>query len=162
MTPTELSCPCVGVEPQQQRTDGIGFVAVEAVPRHDAVGGSLVLDLEHDALVLGVGRRQRLGHDAVEPCPLELGEPLPGDVPVAGGPGEVDRWFRVGQRLRQGRTALGERTLGVVRLPEREQVERDEAGRGLAGQLGDPRRRGMDPLLQQVEVEPVPPSEGRP
>jgi hypothetical protein len=36
-----------------------------------------------------------------------------------------------------------------------EQVERDEARRRLRRELGDARRRGVDALLQRVEVEPV-------
>ena len=51
--------------------------------------------------------------------------------------------------------ALGERSLGVVVVAERQEVEGDEAGRRLAGQPLDPAGRRVDALLQHLELEPV-------
>ena len=68
----------VGVEPEQQRADqrlvvGRGLVPPKA--GEHAVGGALVLDLEHHPLVLLVDAVERLGDHAVEAGALELGEP---------------------------------------------------------------------------------------
>ncbi len=68
-------CAVVLVEPEQQRADRVVARLVHAVAGDDAVGGPLVLDLEHDALVRLIGDRQRLGDHPVEPGALELVEP---------------------------------------------------------------------------------------
>jgi hypothetical protein len=56
----------------------------------------------------------------------------------------------------EGGAALGERRPPHVPALEGEQVEGDEVGRGLAGEPGDTRLGGVDPILQHVEVEAVP------
>lgn len=50
---------------------------------------------------------------------------------------------------------LHERSLGEVIVAEREQIERDEAGRGLVREQVHPAHGGMDALLQRLEVESV-------
>ena len=57
------------VEPEQERPDRIGAALVQPVPGHDAVGGALVLDLEHHALVGLVGPFERLRHTPSSPAP---------------------------------------------------------------------------------------------
>src|SRR5215467_11467059 len=143
-----------GVQAEQQRADRLVAGLVRAVPSHHAVGGALVLDLEHDPLVRLVPAVQRLGDEPVQPGALELGEPLPGQRPVAGRRGDVQRCPHPGQGLLQHRPALRERPLHVVGVPEGQQVEGHEPGRGLAGQQVHPARRRVDPLQQRLEVEP--------
>ena len=54
-------------QPEQQRPDvRAGPVLVPPEPGHDAVGGALVLDLEHRPLARQVGAVEPLGDDAVE------------------------------------------------------------------------------------------------
>src|SRR5690606_16059183 len=90
----ELERPLVVVEAEEERAEQ-GTLRrrglVQPVPREDDVGGPLVLDLEHRALVRRVRAAQRLDDDAVEPCPLELGEPPDRDVVLARAGGEEDR-----------------------------------------------------------------------
>ena len=78
------------------------------------------------------------GDDPVEACAFELVEPASGDGDVGCRGGEVDRRAAVGQRLDQGRSTFGEGPSGEVVLAEREQVERDERGRGLLGKQAHP------------------------
>ena len=47
MTPDRRELPVVAVEAEQQRADRVGPALVHAVAGDDAVGGALVLDLEH-------------------------------------------------------------------------------------------------------------------
>ena len=65
----------VVVQAEQQRTDRVRPALVHPVAGDHAVGGALVLDLEHHPLVRLVGAVERLGDDAVQPGALELGEP---------------------------------------------------------------------------------------
>ncbi len=114
-----------------------------------------MLDLGHHPLVRLVGLVRLLGDQPVQPGPLELLEPGPGQLVVVGDRGEVDRRFRRGQRLLQPGSALGERVLGQVLVAQRQQVERDEAGRGLDGQQVHPAGRRVDALLQHLELQRV-------
>ena len=104
---------------------------VHPVAEHDDVGRAVVLDLEHGPLVRGVHAVERLGDHAVEPCALELDQPLPGALGVDGRPGDFDGVGEVAGELLQGRTPLGERPVEVGLGAEGEQVERDERGGGL-------------------------------
>ena len=79
------------VDAEQQAADQVVTALVGAVAGDDAVGGALVLDLGHRALVGLVGAVELLGDEAVEPGPLELGEPLRRDGAVGRRRGEVDR-----------------------------------------------------------------------
>ncbi len=126
---------------------------MHAVAGDHAVRRTLVLDLGHHPLVRLVGQVLALGDQPVQAGALELGEPPPGGLQVVGGRGDVDRRFRVGQALLEPGPALGEGPLGQVLVAERQQVERDEAGRGLLGEQLDPARRRVDALLQGLEVE---------
>src|SRR6516162_4681809 len=144
----------IGVQAEQQRADRLVAGLVRPVAGHHAVGGPLVLDLEHDPLVRLVPAVQRLGDQPVQPGALELGEPLPGQRPVGGGRRDVQRRAHPGEGLLQHGPALGERPLHVVGVPERQQVEGHEAGGSPGGQQVHPARRGVDPLQQCLEVEP--------
>ncbi|GAA3355580.1 hypothetical protein GCM10017744_018660 [Streptomyces antimycoticus] len=68
-----------------------------------------MLDLDHHALAGAVALVGALGHDAVEPRPLVLLEPLPGHVEIVGAGGEVHGVRGVAQRLGQCLAALAER-----------------------------------------------------
>jgi hypothetical protein len=57
------------------------------------------------------------------------------------------------ERLLEQHASLREGGAAQVTISEREQIERDERRWRGRGQLRDPRRRGMEPQLQQVEVE---------
>ena len=48
---------------------------MDSIPGNHAVGGPLVLDLEHDALVWLIGDGERLGDEAVQAGTLEFFEP---------------------------------------------------------------------------------------
>ena len=61
------------------------------VSDHHAIGGAIVLELGHDSLSRLIGAVGVLGDDAVEPGPLERGEPVLGFVDVDGEGGENDR-----------------------------------------------------------------------
>ena len=65
----------VVVQTEQERTDTLA-VLVGPEPGHDAVGGAMVLHLEHDPLVGLVGLLDRFGDDAVEPGTFEPREPV--------------------------------------------------------------------------------------
>ncbi len=104
----------------------------------NALGGTRVLDLEHDALVGLVGPGQRFGDDPVEPGAFEELEPLLGDLAIRRRRGDVDRWSRVGQRVDQQLAAFLEAQAHHVVVAEREQVEGDERRRGLLGEQFHP------------------------
>ena len=115
-----------------------------------------MLDLAHHPLVGLVGASGLLGDQPVQPGALELLEPAPRPAGVVvGDRGEVDRRPGLGQRLLQPGPALGERALGEVLVAQRQQVERDEAGRGLDRQQVHPARGRVDALLQHLELQRV-------
>ena len=120
-----------------------------------AIGGALVLDLEHRALVGFVATTERLGHDAVETSTFEVMEPPLGDSVISRGSGDVHRRLGGGQRFDQCGPPLLERLLHVVGVTEREQVEGDEPGGCGFGQHRHPADRWVDPLLQRLEIKPV-------
>jgi hypothetical protein len=85
---------------------------------------------------------------------LEDVEPAPRGLRVGGDLGDVHRRPDAGQRRLQPRPA---HRVGLVEqqlVVEGEQVEGDEVGRGGLGQQLDPRRGRVDPLGEQLEVEP--------
>ena len=116
----------VVVEAEQQRADRVRPALVQPVAGDDAVGGALVLDLEHGPLVRLVGAVERLRDHAVETGALELVEPLLGDASVRGRRREMDGCAGADERFLERGAALGERVACVVDVAEREQVERDE------------------------------------
>ena len=71
----------VVVEPEQQRADERVLAALVPAEAGDhAVGGALVLDLQHHALARRVGERLGLRHHAVEAGAFEPLEPVGGDA----------------------------------------------------------------------------------
>ena len=99
------------VEAEQERPHAlVAAVLVPAEPRHHAVRGAHVLDLDHRALARLVERLLVLGDHAVEAGALEAMEPVLRDAAIAGARGEVDAPGRAGQRLlqlRRGAAAWG-------------------------------------------------------
>ena len=156
MTPTESSCPSASWMPSSRRADQVVTALVGAVAGDDAVGGALVLDLGHGALVGLVGAVELLGDQAVEPGALELGEPLRprrSRSVVAG-----VRWIGAcasASACSSSGAALAERPPGEVVVAQRQQVEGHELRRRLDRQLLHPARRRVDALAEQVEVEAV-------
>ena len=67
----------------------------------------------------------------------------------------MDRRLHSASALLQGRAPLGERPRGVVLVAEGEQVEGDERRRRLFRQHPHAGDRGVDALLQRLEVQPV-------
>ncbi len=67
----------------------------------------------------------------------------------------MDRRRGVGEHTFQGLPAFDQRFLGEVRVVDGEQVEGNEAGRGLLGQQRHPAGGGVDALLEGLEVECV-------
>ena len=122
---------------------------------HDAVGGALVLELEHRPLARLVGRVEALGDDAVEARPFEPVEPVHRLGPIERGRGQVDRRRGCGQdRLEPAASLrLGHRPQVVV--AEGEQIPGDEARRRFGGEHPNARLGRMDAQEQGVEIEPA-------
>jgi hypothetical protein len=95
------------------------------------------------------------GRKPVQTGALELLEPAPRGVQAAGDRGDVDRRTSVGQHPLQLLPPLGQRTLAQVDVAEGEQVEGDEAGRGLLGQQPHPAIGRVDARPERLEVQPV-------
>jgi hypothetical protein len=112
-----------------------------------------VLDLRHHTLVRLVREVGVLGDQPVEPGALEAVEPGAGDRLVAGDRREMDRRRRVRERLLERGAAVREGLAGEIVVAQREQVEGDEAGRGLTGQARHAARGRMDALLERPEVQ---------
>jgi len=127
---------------------------VQPVAGDHAVGGAGVLDLEPGPPVRLVDPVQELGDHAVQAGALEARKPLGGQPAVGGGAGQVDRRSRAGEGVLQGRAAAGERLAGPVLVPERQQVEGDQPGRGLLSQQRDAAGGGVDAQQQRVPVQP--------
>ena len=86
-------------QPEQERSDvGARPVLVPAESGDDAVGRSLVLDLQHRPLARLVLVAEALRDDAIEPCALEPMEPVLGEGSVRRGRREMDRRRRGAQR----------------------------------------------------------------
>ena len=68
----------------------------------------------------------------------------------------MNRSRRTSQSLLKSNSTLLERLRGVVGVVEGQQIEGDEASRSLLREQLDPAGGGMDPLLQHLELEPVP------
>src|SRR5262249_59908164 len=67
----------VVIEAEQERADHRPRpLLVPAEAGDHAVGGTLVLHLDHRALAGAIGRVEALGHDAIEPGALEATEPV--------------------------------------------------------------------------------------
>ena len=99
-TPTWCRTPVVVVQAEQERTDDPA-VLVPAESGHHAVGGALMLDLQHRPLVLEVAQITGFGHHTVETGPFEPGEPVGGHVGVVvagvtctGGSASLERLLR--------------------------------------------------------------------
>src|SRR5688572_3608408 len=67
----------------------------------------------------------------------------------------MDRRLYGGEGALEQRTPLGLRHVSQVAAIEGEEVECDKRGGRLLRQLGDARRRGMQPKLEDVEIESV-------
>src|SRR2546421_3651814 len=150
--PDVVERPLVVVEAQEQRPDAV-TVLVRAEPGDDAIGRPLVLDLEPGAFVLAVLPRARLGDDAVEAGALELLEPVGGNRRVGGRGGEMDGRLGSAQHPLQALAPLRQRVLTQVVVALGEEIERDEARRGLGRQLRHPAGGRVDTHLQEIEVE---------
>src|SRR5439155_18782999 len=68
---------------------------------------------------------------------------------------EMDTARRLRERVLQQPAALGLRARAEIAAVAGEQVERDEGRRRLLGELRYPGRRGVEPQLQGIEVEPA-------
>ena len=140
----------VVVHPEQQRADDAAAL-VPAEPCDDAVRGALVLDLQHDALVLAVRLVDALGDHPVETGALEAGEPVGCDVAVLGERSQVDGGLGVGEHGFELRSAGAERSVTEIVVAEGEQIERHERSRRLLGQHPHPGLGGVD--QERLEVE---------
>src|SRR6185436_13782622 len=109
----------VVVEAEQERAEQRALaLLVEAEACHHALGGALVLDLEHGALAGLVRLLGALGDHAVEAGALEAREPLHRERMVARERREVERRRRSGQRTLEARAALGLRKRAQVFTPQ--------------------------------------------
>src|SRR5262249_1482502 len=143
------------VEAEQERADDVRAFAVAEAP-DDAIGAAEILDLLHRRAVGGpVLDVATLGDTAVQSAGAAF-EPALGLGGVGGDGRELDRAvpFELPPRERfEPLAALLERQREQgTAVFRREQVENDEAGRGLGRQFLHPARRRMDPLQQRVEI----------
>jgi hypothetical protein len=152
--------PVLGLVPQaeQQRAQH-GLLRrrglVQAVARQDDVGSARVLDLQHGALVRRVRAVRGLGDDAVEAGALERAEPLLGHRGVLRARGGEHE--RTGQpQPVQGLEPFGERPVHERLVAQCQDVEHDQRGGGGLGEHLHARRRRVDALRQQLEVESRP------
>jgi hypothetical protein len=72
----------IPIQAEQKRADRVSTTFMHPVTGDDTVGGTDVLDLEHDPLVGLVGAVERFRDYAIEPGPLQLGEPTLGLVQI--------------------------------------------------------------------------------
>ena len=114
---------------EQERPDERpGPVLVPAEPGNDAVGGPLMLDLEHRPLARLIGGVQPLGDHPVESGPFEPIEPIGRQASVAGRRRQVDPGRVRPEQPFETRPTLGLGHCAQVLVAERQQVPRDEAG----------------------------------
>src|SRR5919109_1288503 len=139
----------VVVHAEDQRAHRVRLLA-EPERRHHRIGRPDALDLQHaGALARPVRRVSLLGDHTL----AGSGEPFAGVLGVARHRGEL---HRVRHQRREASAALlvGQVEEGLV--THRQKVERDQLGRGLAGEHLHPRGRRVDPLREQVELlDPV-------
>src|SRR5579864_298856 len=114
-------------EAEQERADesAIAFL-VPAKAGHHAVTVTLVLDLEHHALVGLVGSGYRLGDDAVEAGAFKTLEPVGGNVAVDGGRSEMNGRRRGADQRFQLVPPGPEGIAAEVAVAEAQQVEEDQ------------------------------------
>jgi hypothetical protein len=152
-TPTWWRVPALSYSPRSSEPTPPA-VLVPAEAGDDAVGGALVLDLEHQALVGDVGEVAALGDHPVEAGALEAGEPVGRDLgsDVAG-----VRWT--------GASALASASTRRARRSEKGRDLRSSSPRArrskatkLAGVCSASSATrdaaGVDAVEQGVEVEP--------
>src|SRR5713101_1917872 len=120
-------------QPEQQRPNSPLLVLAIAADR--TVGGALMLHLQHSALTLAVLVILALGHDAVEPRPLETLEPFLGQGAVGGRGREQHRRFRRLQRALQPLPTVAERRAAKIVAAFRQQIEGHERGGRVGRQL---------------------------
>jgi len=119
---------------EQQRADRVRPALVNPITSDDAIGGPLMLDLEHHPLVGLVGAIERLGDDPVQSSAFESLEPFAGDCRITGGRRHVNRRPRPCERDLQRHPPVDERSPGQVGVAQRQQIESDKRGRGLLSQ----------------------------
>ena len=120
-----VELPGVVIQPEQQRADvRPGAVLVPAEAGNDAVGGALVLDLEHRPLPRLVPRLETLGDDAIEAGALEPIEPVRGLVPIRRRGRQVDRRLDAFQRRFEPGAAGGLRHVTQVLVPDPRDIDR--------------------------------------
>src|SRR6478735_11285657 len=94
-------------QPQEETADvSAGTVLVPPEARDDAVGGALVLDLEHRPLARQVRALEPFRDDAVEARALEAVEPVRRQRAIPGRGREVDRRLGVRERDLEPRASL--------------------------------------------------------
>ena len=130
-------------------------VLVPAKAGDDAVALALVLHLEHHALVRLIDTRLRLGHHAVQSCPLEAAEPVSRRVSIARRRREVERCCRAREHGLERGASRREGRRAQVTIALTEHVEEHDRCRRLASEGLHARGRRMQPELQRLEVERV-------
>jgi len=144
----------VVVEADEERSDA-DTALVDAVAERDDVGGARVLDLQHGALVRLVGVVETLGDDTVETRALELREPASGGRGIVARAGQVHRRLDARKEVLELGATAGERSIAQIAVAARQQVEGDEQGGRLVGELRDPGGGGVDALAQSFPVPAV-------
>ena len=137
---------------EQQRPDvRARTVLVPAEPGHDAVGGALMLDLQHRPLARLVLRVEPLRDDPVEPRAFEPVEPVRRELSIRRRRCQMHgRIGRPEDRFQPG-APLPLRHRPQVLVTEREEIPRDERCRRLCGEHVHARCGGMDSKQQRLE-----------
>jgi hypothetical protein len=139
------------MESEEQRADGRDVHQPDA--GHHAVGGALAFDLDEGAAAGGVPNVVWLGDDPVDAAALEARQPARRDARVPGGRRHTDAAGDAVQDAYQAVAALDERTAAEILVPVGEQVERDVGRWRLPAQAIDPRRRRVQAIHQDRELE---------
>jgi hypothetical protein len=128
-------------------------VGKHAEASDDAVGGLLVLHLDHLPAPRDVRKVAMLGDDAVDARALEALEPPLRDRRVVGDRRQAKSPASVSEKLLEPAPPLGERRLPEVVAAEGDEVEGDERRGRLGAETRDARRRGVEPREERLEVE---------
>src|SRR5437660_6055253 len=139
-----LEVAVVVIQAEQQRTNR-GFLAafVPAESGDDAVAFTLVLHLEHHALVRLVGSVLTFGDDAIESGALESLKPIRGSFSVASRGCDVKRRLRILEDRLESGAPLGERCVAKALIALAKDVEEDDGRRDLYRQFPDARLGGV-------------------
>src|SRR5262245_11226265 len=140
---------------EQEGPDGLPlstFVPAEA--SDDTVAFTLMLHLQHRALIGLVDARRLFRHHAIEACPLEAAEPISGRGNVARHRREVERWNRSREQRLKGRSPLLKWHSLQVSIALAQEIEKDHRCWNLFREFLHARLGRVKAQLERLKVEP--------